>query len=143
MIAPRRTATALLLLCALALTTVGCGVKAEGGNTGGRGGTTDTTAPADTSEPSKDTTETTEAPDESTDSTDTSVPDFGDFGKDELVKLYVDMGLTEKQATCLVDTIFDSAAGGKIDPSDRSAIFDYLATCEIDITDFGGSGSGN
>lgn len=150
--AARRTPIVLALLAVLALTTVGCGVKAKDGS--GPGGT-GTTAPASstTTEPSDepDTTDTTEGTTETTedqtdtteDQTDTTVPDFGDFGKDDLVKLYTDMGLSEDQAQCLVDTIFDSASNGQIDPSDQSAIFDYLAKCEIDITDFGGTGSGN
>ena len=149
--AARRTATVLVVFTLLALGA--CGVKAKDGGSGGTGGgTTETTAPSETTttEPSEEPTDTTEDPTDTTedptdtteDSTDTSVPDFGDFGKDELVKLYVDMGLSEAQASCLVDAIFDSATSGAIDPSDQSAIFDYFATCEIDISDFGGTGSG-
>lgn len=152
--AARRNATVLFVLAVLALATVGCGVKAKDGGTGGTGGTTETTTPSDTdpstTEPSTDTTEaedptdTTEGPTDTTeDTTDTTIGEFGDFGKESLVELYTDMGLTEEQASCLVDAIFDSTTNGQFDPDnppDQSAVFDYLATCEIDITDFGGAG---
>jgi hypothetical protein len=144
--AARRTATLLVVLTVLALAAAGCGVKAKDGGSGGTdGGTTETTAPAETTTtaPPEDTTETTEdSTDTTEDTTDTTIPDFGDFGQEDLVKLYTDMGLSEEQATCLVDTIFSEAAGGTIDPNDQSAIFDYLAACDIDITDFGGMGGG-
>lgn len=150
--AARRTATFFVVLAVLALAAAGCGVKAKDGGSGGTdGGTTETTAPSETTTaPSEDTTETTEDSTDTTEDTtdttedtgDTTIPDFGDFGQEDLVKLYTDMGLSEEQATCLVDTIFSEAAGGTIDPNDQSAIFDYLAACDIDITDFGGMGSG-
>ncbi|MEZ5178348.1 MAG: hypothetical protein R2746_08695 [Acidimicrobiales bacterium] len=140
--AARRTPIVLAVLALVALFAAGCGVKAADGDGGGSGGGTETTAPASTTtEPSDSTTETTEdAPDTTEDTPDTTAPDFGDFGKDQLIKLYTDMGLSEEQATCLVNAIFDSTTSGSFDPNDQSAIFDYLATCEIDITDFGGTG---
>lgn len=146
----RRTATLLVVLTVLALASTGCGVKSTNGGNDAPGTTTETTAPADTTEPSEDTTEPSEDTTETTegqtdtteDQTDTTFPDIGESAKEDLVKLYTDMGLSEEQSRCLVDAFFDSATAGDLDPTDQSAIFDYLATCEIDITDFGGLGEG-
>lgn len=163
MTTPTRRSLAAASAALLLLLTAGCGVESGDDSASD---VAETTAPADTTTTeadAPDTTEadvpdTTEADDSSVDDTeadDSSVDDTvtddttGGFdGSDlpeetrqQIIKIYTDMGLTQDQATCLLDGLTQQGNTG-MNPNDISAMMDFLGQCDISITDFRGGGFG-
>lgn len=85
---------------------------------------------------SDDETTTTEFDDSGSDTTDGSGPlsTIPDDVREQIIKTYTDMGLSEDQANCLLDALVTN--GDQIDSSDISAMMDFLDQCDISITDF-------
>lgn len=61
--------------------------------------------------------------------------------QDQIVDLYVDMGFTKDQATCLTDKFMD-AGGATGDVGDMSQIMDWLGECDISMSDLSNIGAG-
>ncbi|MCB0978011.1 MAG: hypothetical protein KDB02_11190 [Acidimicrobiales bacterium] len=142
------TRVALVVLSFLALLAVGCGVSSNDDATPTSQATVDTTAP-----PSKDpsattrpdgpsnTDDTTTTTDEETSTTsdDTTVttndsPSVPDDVREQLIGVYMGIGLTRDQSACLADKILGS---GATNPNDleNSQVVDWMEACDISMSD--------
>lgn len=155
MTTPRRPLLVLALLGLLLVGAAGCGVdsKDAAGSADTAVTTPDTRASDDqttTTERADDETTTTERADDETTTTersgsgDSDTPSIPDDQRDQIVKIYTDLGLPKEKAECLVDALFDQVGSNGFDPSDTSAVFDFLDKCDISLSDLGSlGGSGN
>jgi hypothetical protein len=135
-----RSPRTLALLVALLLGVAACGV--EGGDEAAdrsTGSTTATTAAPD--EPTDTEPEAPDAPEAPDDDEPTTVP--SDV-VDQLTDTYVELGLTEEEASCLANALADDI--DEIDPSDPAALMDVINQCDIPMSrlmELGGGMSGD
>lgn len=146
----RRVVVAAVILAAAALAAI---VFSAGvGRTGDADGDdfagperrdTSTVGDTETTVDDSDTTvdDTIEDSDTTVDGSDQTSPSFDSSDippetREQVIKLYMDMGLTEDQANCLLDKIFQNGAAENLDTADISAMMEFLGQCDISITDF-------